>query len=40
VVTQLLSTGEAEVLVDRDGVTAILWTPPPGRRTLDVGVPG
>jgi hypothetical protein len=40
VVAQLLSTGEAEVLVDRDGVTAILWTPPPGRRTLDVGAPG
>ena len=39
VVAQLLTTGESEVLVDRDGVTAILWTPPPGQQTLEVGFP-
>ncbi len=39
VVQELLTTGESEVLVDRDGVTAILWTPPPGQRTLEAGFP-
>lgn len=34
---QLSASGSYELLVDRDGVIAVLWTPPPGQTTLKVG---
>jgi hypothetical protein len=35
----LRATGPTEVLVDRDGVTAVLWTAPPGQASVAVGFP-